>query len=111
MPTVVEQLIETATADTDLLSQNQQLGDVVSIPREVTFLLIARSAKQAQLVASFINDYRYGHATAERKDVHVRITMPVTQPVLCSVSGFFACLSEIYELKYDGWESEIQRRA
>ena len=115
MSAVVELLIQTAESDTDLLLKNDQRGDNFSIPREVDFLLRAPTAEKAQLVASFINDYRYGAATAQSDDhwhrIGVRITMPITQHVLCSVSGFIACLSKIYDLEYDGWGSILQNGA
>ena len=106
MSSIVELLLETAKADTDLLITNDTLGDILSIPREVDFLLCAPTAEKAELVASFINDNRYGSATATTDEdghrVSVVIIMPITQPVLCSVSGLMACISVIFDLEYDG---------
>lgn len=114
MAAIVELLMRTAEADTDLLIKSDQQGDDFSIPREVDFLLRATDEEKAQLVADFINDFRYGTAEAvsegDGHQVRVRITMPITQHVLSSVSGFMACLSAIYGLEYDGWGSVIQRR-
>jgi hypothetical protein len=113
MATVVEVLMDTAKADTDVLIKNDELGDVLSIPREVDFLLRAPSEEKATLVADFINDNRYGDATAlcdeEGYRVSVLINMPITQHVLCSVSGLMACICEIFEIEYDGWESAVQK--
>jgi hypothetical protein len=113
MATIVELLLETARADTDLLLVNGREGDLLATPREVDFLLLAPSAEKAQIVASFINDNRYGVATAvSDEDAHrvtVHIEMPITQNVICSVSGLMACISKIFGLDYDGWESPIQR--
>jgi hypothetical protein len=109
---MVELLMETAEADTELLLKNDQHGDNFSVPREVDFLLRAPSEGKAQLVADFINDCRYGKATAISDDsghrISVRIVMPITQHIICSVSGFMACLSKLYELEYDGWGSVIK---
>ena len=114
MSAFVKRLMDTARADTELLAMNQGLGDELSAAREVEFYLYARSAKRAALVASFINDLRYGEAEAERSEgrhlIRVTIPMPITQAVLGSISAFFVCLSTIYDLNYDGWVSAIQRR-
>lgn len=114
MSTLVRRLIDTARADMELLATNQGLGDELSATREVEFFLYARSAKRAELVASFINDLRYGDAAAERSQgrhlIRVIVRMPITQAVLGSVSAFFVCLSTIYNLNYDGWVSAIQQR-
>ena len=77
------------------------------------FLLRAPSEDKSLLVTDFINDYCYGKATAISDDdghrISVRIMMPITQHVICSVSGFMACLSKLYDLEYDGWGSVIQK--
>ena len=61
---VIDTLIETAVSDTDLLRKLDSQGDRFGIPRDVEFLLRASSAEKATTVASFINDYQYGVATA-----------------------------------------------
>src|SRR5262245_15927207 len=112
MPSIVELLLDTAKADTDLLLQNDARGDVLVKPRKVDFLLRAPTADKAKLVADFINDNRYGDATVlsdqDGHRVQVEIEMPITQHVICSVSGLMACISKIFDLEYDGWGSVIQ---
>jgi len=112
MPSTVRLLLETAKADTDLLMAKDSHGDVFTIPRQVDFLFRAPTAEKAKLVASFINDNRYGEATASSDDhghrVQVLITMPITQNVICSVSGLMACISKLFEIDYDGWGSVTQ---
>ena len=112
---ITDTLLETARADSDLLIKNDKLGDDLSKAREVTFLLIAPSKKKAELVASFVDDNRYGAARVKRSGaqygIYVAINMPIEQNVLASVSGFMACLAEIFGIKYDGWESDVQRVA
>ena len=112
MPSIVELLLDTAKADTDLLLKNDARGDVLAVPRQVDFLLRTPTADKARLVADFVNDNRYGDATAASdKDGHsvtVRIEMPITQHVLCSVSGLMACISQIFDVEYDGWGSELK---
>jgi hypothetical protein len=34
--------------------------------------------------------------------------MPITQPLLCSVSRFMVSLGKLYQIEYDGWGSIIQ---
>lgn len=113
MSAVVELLMETAQADVDLLIKNQQLGDQSAVARDVDFYLYAPTFDKANLVAGFINDYRYGRATAasdgENHKILVQLKMPTDQHVLCAVSGFFACLSKIYGIEYDGWETSVER--
>jgi hypothetical protein len=112
MPSIVELLLDTAKADTDLLLQNDAKGDVLATPRTVDFLLRAPTADRARLVADFINDNRYGDArTVSDQDGHsvqVEIEMPITQHVICSVSGLMACVSKIFDVEYDGWGSVIK---
>jgi hypothetical protein len=110
---VTDSLLETSRADTDVLITNDEHGDILSKPREVTFLLLAADKEKADLVGSFIEDNRYGQVTVEPGDgtysIFVRINMPIQQPIICSVSGLMACLAAIFGIEYDGWESEIQR--
>lgn len=113
MPSIVELLLDTSKADTDVLVTNESLGDVLSIPREVDFLLRAPGEKKARLVADFINDNCYGTATALSDDmgyrIQVLIEMPITQNVICAVSGLMACISKILDVEYDGWGSVIKK--
>ena len=115
MPSIVELLLDTAKADTDLLLKNDARGDVLSVPRQVEFLLRAATAEKAGLVAGFINDNRYGNATVTSDEhghrVTILIDMPITQHVLCSVSGLLACVSKIFDVEYDGWGSELKTRS
>jgi hypothetical protein len=112
MSNVVELLMQTAEANEEVLAQNDKMGDVFAIPREVDFHLRAPDAERAQLVAGFINDFQFGEATVENADgnhaVSVTIVMPITQHVLNSVSGFITCLSTLYDLEFDGWGGPIQ---
>ncbi len=109
---VVDKLLETAQLDTDLLVRNDAKGDTFSRPRVVDFLLVADDPDRAQLVRDFITDNQYGDASVETVDgqhrILVKIEMPTTQHVLCSVSGLMACLAALYDLEYDGWGCVIQ---
>lgn len=115
MPSIVDVLLETSQADTDLLLKNDARGDVLATPRSVDFLLRAPTAEKAELVANFINDNRYGVATTSSDEhghrVAVIVEMPITQHVLCSVSGLMACIGKIFGVEYDGWGSIIQARS
>jgi hypothetical protein len=109
---IVELLLDTARADTDLLIKNDELGDRFEIPRTVDFLLIAETAETADTVCSFINDNRYAECRVDSSDgqhrILAQIEMPITQNVLCSVSGLMACISKVFGVEYDGWDSEIR---
>lgn len=113
MPSIVELLLETAKADTELLIKNDGLGDTFATPRNVDFLFVAPSREKAEIVASFINDNRYANATVSEVGnsfrVLVVVNMPITQHLLYSVSGLMACIGKIFDVKYDGWGSAIQR--
>lgn len=112
MPTIVQLLLDTAKADTELLRANDARGDVFSVPRRVDFLLRASTEGKSKLVADFIRDNQYGEVIASSDEnghrISVLITMPITQNVLCAVSGLMACVSKIFDVEYDGWGSVIQ---
>jgi hypothetical protein len=109
---LVETLLETARADTDLLVKNDRLGDDFAVPRDVDFILRTPDREKAETVASFVDDNRYGTPHVEAADggyrVRVVVRMPTTQPVLCSVSALMACLASLFDLEYDGWGCVIQ---
>lgn len=109
---IVDDLLNTAYEDTQLLIKNDQLGDVLSTPRDVDFVLRASEEQKARTVCAFIQDNQYGAATVQEDQgafsVHVVIHMPVTQNVLCSVSALMCCLAAIFGVDYDGWGSDIQ---
>lgn len=109
---VIQKLMKGAAADVDVLRSLDDQGDDMTVPRDVDFILRAPSNEKAELAAAFINDYRYGEATVEEDEdsysVQVIINMPVTQHVILSVSGFMACVAELFELEFDGWGCEIQ---
>lgn len=109
---VIDALMETVVADTELLRKLDSQGDRFGVSRDVEFLLRAPSAEKAQTVASFINDYQYGVATPQDLEVSpsvlVVVTMPVEQHILQSVSGFMACICQLFGLEYDGWGCVVQ---
>ncbi|WP_266183205.1 ribonuclease E inhibitor RraB [Dyella humicola] len=112
---IVEELMQTATSDTDLLRTLDGQGDDFSVPRDVDFLMRAPSQERAELVANFINDNQYGVATAEesggKHSVNIVIRMPVQQHLALSVSGFMACVATLFGLDYDGWGCIAQKSA
>ena len=112
---IVDDLLRNAYEDTQLLIKNDQLGDVLSVPRDVEFLLRAPDEQKAQTVCSFIQDNQYGAANVQEDEgkfsVLVVIHMPITQNVICSVSALMCCLSAVFGMEYDGWGSVIKRAA
>jgi hypothetical protein len=111
--TLFELLTQTAIADTDLLRKNDESGDVFAAPREVDFAFESAERENAVDFAEFVNGKQYGVAkVTELEDgrfgITVLITMPITQHLICSVSGFMLCLSRIFKIDYHGWGSVIQ---
>jgi hypothetical protein len=108
----VTTLMETASADTDVLRSLDRNGDHFSMFRDVDFLLVAADAEKAALVASFVNDHSYGKAVLQdAASVLVTINMPVEQSVALCVSGFFTCLAQLFGVEYDGWGCVAQAQA
>jgi hypothetical protein len=111
--TLFELLTETAVSDTDLLRKNDERGDVFTMPREVDFAFETNEKERAEDFAEFVNGKNYGKADVSeiapnQFRVLVPITMPVTQHLVCSVSGFMLCLSRLFQIDYQGWGSVIQ---
>jgi hypothetical protein len=103
---VIDELMKTAVADTDVLRLLDSQGDRFSAHRDVEFLLRAPTPEKADMVASFINDHGSGVASVNDPEglaVLVVIRMPIDQSVILSVSGFMVCLSRLFGLEYDGW--------
>ncbi len=104
---VIQDLMDTAVSDVDVLRSLDANGDDFTKFRDVDFLFRCPSKEKAELVASFINDYQYGRATAVEQDrdhsIQVVINMPVQQNIIASVAGFMTCLASLYGLDFDGW--------
>jgi hypothetical protein len=112
---LVQELMEHAASDIDVLRSLESNGDVFTTFREVDFLLIAPTQEQAEVISDFLNDHHYGKATCSEVDgkfhVQVFIHMPVTQAVIACVSGFMACVARMFGANYDGWGCVAQRQA
>jgi len=107
-------LAQTAVADTDLLRKNDELGDIFTTPREVDFAFETAEKERGGDFAEFVNGKSYGKAEVSeiepnRFRILVLIRMPVTQHLVCSVSGFMLCLSRLFQIDYQGWGSVIQK--
>jgi len=111
---VVQDLMNHARSDTDLLGSLDAQGDDFSRHRDVDFLLLAPSSEKAELLRDFINDHQYGVASLndakQPHGVQVVVSMPIEQNVICSVSGFMACLAKLFACEYDGWGCLVQKR-
>lgn len=112
---VIKKLMEAAEADTDVLYRLDQQGDDFEIPREVDFYFICPSKEKAETIAAFLNDFQFGDAKAVKEEnrysVQVLITMPVTQKVILCISGFMACIAELYGVEFDGWGCVAQAKS
>jgi hypothetical protein len=114
---LIKLLMDTAVEDSKVLVTNQEVGDRPEIPRDIEFRFYAKTEERAKLVASFVTDYRYGRSAVERFEhdgvvrwlLLVTIHAPTTENVVMTLSAFMVCLSQLYDLDYDGWESSIER--
>ena len=111
--TMLELLHETALADTDLLRQNDKLGDIFTIVREVDFAFESGDRQRADDFAEFVNGKSYGTAAVSKIEdsrfrVLVLISMPITQHLIGCVSGFMLCLSKLFQIEYLGWGSVVK---
>ena len=108
----VQKLMDSAIEDVDVLRSLDSQGDDFNKFRDVDFLFRCPNKEKAELVASFINDYQYGLATAIHDNgestIQVIINMPVQQNIILSVSGFMTCLAQIYGIELDGWGCAAQ---
>ncbi len=104
---VVEMLMESAKADTDVLRSLDSQGDNFARARDVDFLLRAPSREKAEAATGFINDFQFGVAALQEVDgqysVRVIINMAIQQHAILSVSGFMGCICALFGLEYDGW--------
>ena len=112
--TMFERLHHNALLDTDLLRKNDELGDILTVTREVDFAFETDDRERGDDLAEFVNGKNYGAATvSEITDGHFRvlvlITMPITQYLISCVSGFMLCLSRLCQVDL-GWGSAIQKR-
>jgi hypothetical protein len=114
---IAKLLMDTAVEDSRLLVKNQELGDRSEIPRDIDFVLYAKNEERAKLVAGFVTDYRYGRPSVERVEhrgtdvwqLLITIHAPTTENVAMTLSAFMVCLSQVYDLEYDGWGCDIKR--
>ncbi len=76
---------------------------------DVDFAVNTIEKERADDLAGFMNGKNYGRARvdgdAELYWVIVIVSMPITQHVLCTVSGFMVCLSRLFGAEHDGWGS------
>jgi len=112
--TLFDLLAHTAQLDTDLLRKNDSLGDMFTTPREVNFDFESMERERAEDLAEFVNGKNYGVAEITESEagrflIVVLITMPITQHLIGSVSGFMLCLSRIFQVDYQGWGSVVQK--
>jgi hypothetical protein len=109
-------LTETAIADTDLLRKNDSIGDVFSTSREVDFDFESPDMERATDFSEFVTGKSYGRTKindlgTDGIQILVFIDMPITQHLICSVSGFMLCLSRLFLIEYKGWGSIIQKES
>ena len=111
MSNLLEKLIDNALEDKELLASNNDLGDISSIGRNVEFRFIATNKASSDLACKVISNLKYGVPKVAKSgsvyEIRVTVHMPLTAEVVNCVSGFMACLGELFALEYDGWEADI----
>ena len=111
---IFESLTANAKSDTELLMRNDERGDDFCVPREVDFSFFTTDREKAEALAEFVAGNQYGGVRVVPEALGYRvlvlIEMPITQHVICSVSGMMECLSTLFKVDYDGWGSVLQRR-
>lgn len=109
---VINSLIEQSQADLDILKSLDSHNDHFDIPRPVDFLLYAKDAEKAELVAGFLNDFQYASAQTCNHDgraaIRAVIQTAVEQHAINCISGFMTMLAHLYDLEYDGWGCSAQ---
>jgi len=112
---IIKSMRENALADNDLLHKNDGQGDIFTTPRDVDFAFKTKEKDCAEALCDYIKTMNYGNPTISTdKDgvywITVIIHMPITQHLLCSVSGFMFLLGHLFKAEYDGWGSVIHPR-
>lgn len=113
--TISDELRQNALADNNLLTKNNERGDVFSSPRDVDFAFKTKDKDRAYALSDYIQGMNFGSSKVNHSDdgtywIIAVIHMPITQHVLCSVSGFMVCLSRLFQVEYDGWGSIMQSK-
>ena len=117
---IAEILLDTALSDHALLRGNRDKGDDASIPRDLDFVFYADDEERAALVCDFVADNKYGRSSYQRLEspdgkilwrVLVVIRAPASAEIVCTLSGFMACLAAVFSLEYDGWGCVLQTKA
>lgn len=112
--TLFDLLHQTDVADTDILRKSDSMGDIFTTSREVDFVFESMERQNADDFADFVNGKSYGRAEVTAIEgggfsIIVLINMPITQHLICSVSGFMLCISRLFKIEYLGWGSVIQK--
>ena len=111
---MLDLLRDNAIADTDLLRQNDRLGDIFTVAREVDFAFETGDRRRGDDFAEFVNGKNYGVAAVSELEegrfrVLVLITMPITQHLIGCISGFMLCLSRLFQIDYLGWGCVVKK--
>jgi hypothetical protein len=110
---VVNDLLDNSLRDRDLLEKNVRLGDDLRVPRLVDFVFVTPDEKVAQELVSYMAEGHFGQprivGVNDGFRVVVTAEMPTTESLLCSVSGFMACVATLFKAHYDGWGCVIHQ--
>jgi hypothetical protein len=111
---VVNKLLDNSLRDRELLRKNLQLGDDLQVPRLVDFVFVTPAKEIAEELVAYVGEGHFGEPqTAALEDgfrVVVTCKMPVSESVLCCVSGLMACVATLFKVHYDGWGCVVQKQ-
>lgn len=109
---LVSILEDAAGMDIHLLKAISDQGDDPSVARNLEFMMGATSKKNIEKAASFIKKNRFGETTIFECDgrhlVMVYVEMPLHLNAVLSVAGFMKCVSDMFNIEYDGWATDLQ---
>jgi hypothetical protein len=112
---VIDLLHQNALADNDLLLKNNARGDVFEKPRDVDFAFKTTDRGKAEYLSEFMKGKNFGQPKIDSGEegllwIIVTIRMPITQHLLCSVSGFMVLIAGLFHVEYDGWGCVLQKK-
>jgi hypothetical protein len=100
---------------TTIFSLRTTRGDFFETPRDVDFAFKTTDRDKAEGLSEFMKGKNFGQPRIDRGEegllwIIVTIRMPITQHLLCSVSGFMVCIGRLFQVEYDGWGCVLQKQ-
>ena len=111
---LVNNLIEGAASDAELVKVLKEKGDNLSNFREVTFLFRCPSKDKANQVSGFLVDHHFADASVVESSgeftVEANINMPIQLQIVTSVSGLMTVVGLMFDSVFDGWSCKVSAK-